>query len=553
MVHVSFYRNYGKTFKKPRRPYEKERLDAELKLVGEYGLRAKRELWRVQYALSRIRNAARMLLTLDEKNPRRIFEGEALLRRMNRYGLLEESQNKLDYVLALTVENFLERRLQTLVFKAGMAKSIHHARVLIKQRHIRVGRQVVNIPSFMVRVDSQKHIDFSLTSPFGGGRPGRVKRKNQKAASKKAADGKTFKKPRRPYEKERLDAELKLVGEYGLRAKRELWRVQYALSRIRNAARMLLTLDEKNPRRIFEGEALLRRMNRYGLLEESQNKLDYVLALTVENFLERRLQTLVFKAGMAKSIHHARVLIKQRHIRVGRQVVNIPSFMVRVDSQKHIDFSLTSPFGGGRPGRVKRKNQKAASKKAADGKTFKKPRRPYEKERLDAELKLVGEYGLRAKRELWRVQYALSRIRNAARMLLTLDEKNPRRIFEGEALLRRMNRYGLLEESQNKLDYVLALTVENFLERRLQTLVFKAGMAKSIHHARVLIKQRHIRVGRQVVNIPSFMVRVDSQKHIDFSLTSPFGGGRPGRVKRKNQKAASKKAAGGDGDDEDEE
>ncbi|PPS17503.1 hypothetical protein GOBAR_AA03069 [Gossypium barbadense] len=188
MVHVSFYRNYGKTFKKPRRPYEKERLDAELRLVGEYGLQCKRELWRVQYALSRIRNAARDLLTLDEKNPRRIFEGEALHRRMNRYGLLDESQNKLDYVLALTVENFLERRLQTLVFKTGMAKSIHHARVLIGQRHI-VGRQVVNIPSFMVRVDSQKHIDFSLTSPFGGGRPGRVKRKNQIAAAKKAAGG----------------------------------------------------------------------------------------------------------------------------------------------------------------------------------------------------------------------------------------------------------------------------------------------------------------------------------------------------------------------------
>nr|GMD61763.1 40S ribosomal protein S9-2-like [Ipomoea batatas]GMD71475.1 40S ribosomal protein S9-2-like [Ipomoea batatas] len=187
------------------------------------------------------------------------------------------------------------------------------------------------------------------------------------------------------------------------------------------------------------------------------------------------------------------------------------------------------------------------------GKTFKKPRRPYEKERLDAELKLVGEYGLRCKRELWRVQYALSRIRNNARMLLTLDEKDPRRIFEGDALLRRMNRYGLLDESQNKLDYVLALTVENFLERRLQTLVFKAGMAKSIHHARVLIRQKHIRVGRQVVNVPSFMVRVDSQKHIDFSLSSPFGGGRPGRVKRKNQKAAAKKAAGGDGDEEDEE
>ena len=61
-----------------------------------------------------------------------------------------------------------------------------------------------------------------------------------------------------------------------------------------------------------------------------------------------------------------------------------------------------------------------------------------------------------------------------------------------------------------------------------------------------------IRVGRQVVNIPSFMVRVESQKHIDFANTSPLGGGRPGRVKRKNLKAAAKKAAGGDGDEEDE-
>lgn len=115
-------------------------------MVGEYGLRNKRELWRVQYALSRIRNNARMLLTLDEKNTRRIFEGEALLRRMNRYGLLDESQNKLDYVLALTVENFLERRLHTLVFKSGMAKSIHHARVLIKQRHIRL--ECIPVPPF---------------------------------------------------------------------------------------------------------------------------------------------------------------------------------------------------------------------------------------------------------------------------------------------------------------------------------------------------------------------------------------------------------------------
>jgi ribosomal protein uS4 len=79
---------HPKTFKKPRRPFEKERLDNELKTVGEFGLRNKRELWRVQFALNKLRNAARVLLTLDEKDPKRIFEGEAIMRRMYRYGLL---------------------------------------------------------------------------------------------------------------------------------------------------------------------------------------------------------------------------------------------------------------------------------------------------------------------------------------------------------------------------------------------------------------------------------------------------------------------------------
>ncbi|KAM0100493.1 ribosomal 40S subunit protein S9B [Aspergillus fumigatus] len=166
----------------------------------------------------------------------------------------------------------------------------------------------------------------------------------------------------------------------------------------------------------------------------------------------------------------------------------------------------------------------------------------------DSELKIIGEYGLRNKREVWRVQLTLSKIRRAARELLTLDEKDPKRLFEGNALIRRLVRIGVLDESRMKLDYVLALRVEDFLERRLQTCVYKLGLAKSIHHARVLIKQRHIRVGKQIVNVPSYMVRLDSQKHIDFALTSPYGGGRPGRVQRK--KAAA--AAGGDGEEAEE-
>jgi len=175
--------NFRKTYAPPRRPFEKERLDSELKLCGEYGLRNKREVWRVHYTLAKIRKAARELLTLEASDQKRLFEGKAIIRRLLRLGVLDESKSELDHVLSLKLQDFLERRLQTLVFKLGLAKSIHHARVAIRQRFIRVGKRVVNVPSFNVRVDSQKHIDSIA------GRPGRGKKKAAKAAAAAAAGG----------------------------------------------------------------------------------------------------------------------------------------------------------------------------------------------------------------------------------------------------------------------------------------------------------------------------------------------------------------------------
>ena len=156
------YRNHSKTSVKPKRPFEKERLDSELLLIGKYGLKNKREVWRTQYLLTRIRKAARELLTLEKNDPRRLFEGQALIDRMMRIGVLSKSEKELDYVLSLTTQKFLDRRLQTIVHNNQFAKSIHQARTLIFQKKIALNKgsryQIINIPSFVVRKENETKI-----------------------------------------------------------------------------------------------------------------------------------------------------------------------------------------------------------------------------------------------------------------------------------------------------------------------------------------------------------------------------------------------------------
>lgn len=171
---VKSYRTHSKTSSTPRKPYEKERLDQEIRICGEYGLKNKRELWRVLLVLARLRKRARELLTLEPHSERRIFEGNALLNRMFKFGLLDkDKENGLDYVLSTTPQKLLERRLQTKVFKLKLAKSIHHARVLIYGKKIKVNNQIVNVPSFMVAVENENNIQ-SVPRPD---KPGRVARR----------------------------------------------------------------------------------------------------------------------------------------------------------------------------------------------------------------------------------------------------------------------------------------------------------------------------------------------------------------------------------------
>jgi len=148
-----------KKFTPPRNPWRSDQISQELFLLGTYGLRNKRELWRAQTRLSNYRKQARQLLAASSVVRGR--EEPKLLTHLGRLGLIQSGQGTLDDVLSLTVENVLERRLQTLVWKRGLAKSPYQARQLISHGHIALNNRRVTVPSYLVSPLEEGSLKYS--------------------------------------------------------------------------------------------------------------------------------------------------------------------------------------------------------------------------------------------------------------------------------------------------------------------------------------------------------------------------------------------------------
>jgi small subunit ribosomal protein S4 len=133
---------------KPKKIWNKQLLLEELQLVGEYGLRNKKELWLARAHLKRITRRARSLLsmTAEERAPLEMPFKE----RLYKMGFIEDPNVPLDRILSLDVRAVLERRLQTMVYRMGLAKSIHHARQLIVHGHVLVAGRRMTSPGFLV-------------------------------------------------------------------------------------------------------------------------------------------------------------------------------------------------------------------------------------------------------------------------------------------------------------------------------------------------------------------------------------------------------------------
>jgi len=153
-----------KKWEGPSHPWRKEILEQELVLMGQYGLRNKRELWIAKTLLRRIRAKARRLLALPEEE--RIKRSKPLIRKLYKMGLLPSEDATLDDVLSLTVNDVLERRLQTIVYRKGLATSIYHARQLIVHGHIAINGRRVRSPGHLVSRDEEDKIDYYPLSPY---------------------------------------------------------------------------------------------------------------------------------------------------------------------------------------------------------------------------------------------------------------------------------------------------------------------------------------------------------------------------------------------------
>ena len=152
-----------RVWKKPKRPLNYDLMMDELKILGTFGLKTKRELWKANTELSRLRLQARSLLALRQED--REQKEPILINSLSKIGLVDKNST-LDDVLNLQVADLLSRRLQTIVQRKLYFKTPYQARQAIVHGHIMIGERVVTIPSYTVKIDEEPKIRLTVESQF---------------------------------------------------------------------------------------------------------------------------------------------------------------------------------------------------------------------------------------------------------------------------------------------------------------------------------------------------------------------------------------------------
>ncbi len=149
-----FMQKQRKKYERPKRPWDKERIESEKKLKETYGLRRKNEIWRAESILRNYRRLARQLAA-----NRNVEEEKIIINKLHKLGLIQ-ANSSLDDVLALQVENLLDRRLQTVVLRKGLANTLKQARQYVVHGHIALDGRKNTWPSTIVKLDDEASVAF---------------------------------------------------------------------------------------------------------------------------------------------------------------------------------------------------------------------------------------------------------------------------------------------------------------------------------------------------------------------------------------------------------
>jgi len=161
-------RKKRKKYSTPKHPWQSERLEREKGILEIYCLKNKKEIWKMQSILKKYTSHAKRLANLKTEQAKK--EREQMINKLFKLGLLKKNAG-IDDVLGLTMEDILERRLQTMVYRKNMTDTPRQARQFIVHGHIVVGNQKVNVPSYLVKSGEEDKIGFkegsSLIGKFG--------------------------------------------------------------------------------------------------------------------------------------------------------------------------------------------------------------------------------------------------------------------------------------------------------------------------------------------------------------------------------------------------
>lgn len=146
-----------KKYSRPKKLYDIQLLKEENGLIKKYGLKNRREIWKANYAIEKLRNIAKKLITAEES------KREEFVNHQKEKGFPVEN---LADILGLNKEDYLKRRLQSVLFSRGLCTTYKQARQLITHKHVLLNSKAINSPAHLTTLEEEKTLQVNIALPL---------------------------------------------------------------------------------------------------------------------------------------------------------------------------------------------------------------------------------------------------------------------------------------------------------------------------------------------------------------------------------------------------